>query len=173
LGGIITGKIGRIEAVHLGSYKMEGVVVNFPNPGDYDFPDSLKSSDVFRNGAIGGELLRRFTVVFNFPGDKMYIKKNAFFGRKFNYNLSGLTFRAKGVRLRRYEITDVRKGSSGDAAGLLVGDELVSVNGVPASYYNLNGITTVFDIQPGKRLRVEIMRNGKTIVKKMQLVSQI
>jgi predicted aspartyl protease len=173
LAGIITGKIGRVDAVQLGDYKMQGVVVNFPNPEDYGYPDSLKNSDVFRNGAIGGELLKRFTVVFNFPAEKMYIKKNANFNRKFNYNLSGLTFRAKGVRLRRYEITDVRKGSSGELAGLLVGDELISVNGIPASDYNLNGITAVFDISPGKRLRVEIMRNGKTLVKKIQLVSQI
>ncbi len=173
LQGTITGKIARIDAVQLGNYRMEGVVVNFPNADDYGYPDSLKNSDVFRNGALGGELLRRFTVVFNFPGERMYIKKNALFGRKFNYNLSGLTFRAKGVRLRRYEVTDVRKGSSGDVAGLLVGDELVSINGVPASDYNLNGISTVFDIQPGKRLRLEILRNGKTLIKKMQLVSQI
>jgi len=173
LGGVINGKIGRVSSIELGKYKLENVVVNFPNPEDYGYPDSLKSSDVFRNGAIGGELLRRFTAVFNFPMGKMYLKKNLTFSRKFNYNLSGLTFRAKGSRLRRFEVADVRKGSSGETAGILVGDELVSINGMPASQFDLNGINTVFDIRPGRKLRLELMRGGKTFIMKLELIDQI
>ncbi len=173
LGGAINGKIARVNSIDLGRYKLNEVVANFPNPEDYGYADSLKSSDVFRNGAIGGDLLRRFTAVFNFPMEKMYLKKNGAFGRKFNFNLSGMTFKAKGVRLRRYEITDVRKGSAADDAGIMTGDELVSINGIAAAEFDLNGINTVFEMRAGKRLRLEIMREGKTFVKKMVLVNQI
>ncbi len=173
LAGEINGKIGRIQSIELGKYKLEEVVTNFPNPEDYSMTDSLLTGDVFRNGAVGGELLRRFTVVFNFPMGKMYIKKNQLFSKKFNYNLSGLTFRAKGVRLRRFEIVDVRKGSSGDLAGIEAGDELLSINGLPASEYNLNTLNTAFDLNPGKKLNLELMRGGKVIKKKLVLISQI
>lgn len=173
LGGAINGKIARVNSVEFGKYKLENVVANFPNPEDYGYPDSLKATDVFRNGAIGGELLRRFKAVFNFPMGKMYLKKNQSFSRKFNYNLSGLTFKAKGSRLRRYEITDVRKGSSGETAGIQVGDELVSIDGVPAAQYDLNSINSVFDVRPGRKLRLELMRGGKTFTKKLVLVDQI
>lgn len=173
LGGAINGKIGRITTIELGRYKLHDVIANFPNPGDYGYADTIKSSDIFRNGAIGGELLRRFTTIFNFSMGKMYLKKNLAFSRKFNFNMSGMTFRAKGARLRRYEITDVRKGSSADEAGILTGDELVSINGIAASEFDLNGINSIFDIRPGKRIRVELMRQGKTFVKKLTLVSQI
>ena len=103
----------------------------------------------------------------------MYLKKNASFGRKFNFNLSGLTFKAKGARLRRFEITDVRKGSGADKAGIMIGDELVTINGLPAGDYDLNAINYFFDVRPGKRIRLELMREGKKIVKKMVLINQI
>lgn len=173
LAGTITGKVGRIRSIALGSYLLEDVVTNFPNEGDYGFADSIKSGDIFRHGAVGGDLLRRFTVVFNFPLGKMYLKKNVNFHRKFNYNLSGMTFKAKGVRLRRFEITDVRKGSGAEVAGIQAGDELVSINGIAASQFNLNAINNAFDLKPGKKIRLEIMREGKTLKKKMTLINQI
>lgn len=173
LAGTINGKIGRIKSIELSSYKLEDVIANFPNPEDYGYPDSLKKTDVFRHGAIGGDLLRRFTTIYNFPMGKLYVKKNSSFSRKFNFNLSGMTFKAKGVRLRRFEITDVRKGSGADQADVHVGDELISVNGLPASDYSLNAINQVFDVRPGKKVRVEIMREGKVLKKKITLISEI
>lgn len=173
LAGTINGKIGRIKSIELGRYRLEGVIANFPNPEDYGYPDSLKRADVFRHGAIGGDLLRRFTTVFNFPMGKLYLKKNMAFSRKFNFNLSGMTFKAKGSRLRRFEITDVRKGSSADLADIRVGDDLVSVNGITASEYTLNTLNQAFDLRPGKKVQLEVMREGKTIKKKITLVSEI
>lgn len=173
LAGTINGKIGRIKTIELGQYKLNDVIANFPNAEDYGYPDSLKKMDVFRHGAIGGDLLRRFTTIFNFPTGKMYLKKNALYSKKFNFNLSGMTFKAKGVRLRRFEITDVRKGSGADQADIKVGDEIISINGIPASDYSLNLLNQVFDLRPGKRVHVEIMREGKTLKKKITLISEI
>lgn len=173
LAGTISGEVGRIQSIEFGSYLLEEVVTNFPNEGDYGFADSIKTGDTFRHGAVGGDLLRRFTVVFNFPLEKMYVKKNANFSRKFNYNLSGMTFKAKGVRLRRFEITDVRKGSGADVAGIEAGDELISINGIAASEFSLNALNGAFDLRPGKKIRLEIMREGKTLKKKMTLINQI
>src|SRR5205085_2324123 len=61
LGGVITGKIGRIASVDLGKYDVHNVIANFPDPNSY--MDTLKTSrSVRRNGAIGGEILSRFKV---------------------------------------------------------------------------------------------------------------
>ena len=171
LGGIITGRIARIKSMDMGTYHVENVIVNYPDPNSY--VDTLKTTDVFRNGSIGGELLMRFTTIYNFPAEKIYIKKNATFGRKFNFNMSGLTLRAKGARLRRYDVTDVRKGSNADKAGITKGDEVLTVNGLAASDLDLNNINALFNFRPGKRVRVEIMRSGQTLVKKFQLENPI
>ena len=173
LAGEINGKIARINSIEFGKYKLEQVVANFPDADDYGFPDSVETATVYRNGAIGGELLRRFTVVFNFPMGKMYLKRNPSFSRPFNYNLSGITFKAKGIRLRNFVIADIRKGSSSDLAGLQVGDELLSINGIPVSEFNLNMLNTAFDLHPGKKLKLELLRNGTVIRKKLVLISQI
>src|SRR5690606_38924596 len=94
LGGEITGKVGRIQMLKMGTYEIDDVIASFPDPNSYF--DSLKLGATGRNGAVGGEVLSRFTVIYNFPKEEMYIKKNASFRKKFHYNLSGLTIKAKG-----------------------------------------------------------------------------
>ena len=107
LGGVITGQIGRIKSLEIGKYKINSVLANFPDLNSYN--DTLKvSRHVFRNGAIGGEILSRFDVIFNFPAEKVYFKKNAAFNKSFYFNLSGVTIKARGARLTKFEITDVR-----------------------------------------------------------------
>lgn len=157
LGGVIEGKIGRIKKLELGDYSIPQVICNFPNPESY--MDTLKTSaTVFRNGSVGGEILSRFTVVFNFSAGKMYLKKNHEFKKKFYYNLSGLTLKAKGSRLSKFEIADVRANSAADKAGFKVGDLVLSVNGLPAQDLNLGAVNGFMNSRPGKRIVLEIER---------------
>ncbi|MBY0436063.1 MAG: aspartyl protease family protein [Cyclobacteriaceae bacterium] len=171
LGGLITGQIARVKSLDLGKYFIQDIVANFPDANSYI--DTLKTTDVFRNGSIGGEILSRFTVIYNFPGEKMYLKKNSGFKKKFNFNMSGLTLKAKGARLRKYEITDVRKNSSAEKAGIMAGDEIFSVNGLPAANLDLNSINGYFNSKVGRRIRLELLRNGELMVKTFVLESQI
>ncbi|HZY79006.1 MAG TPA: aspartyl protease family protein, partial [Cyclobacteriaceae bacterium] len=132
LGGVITGKIGRIGAVDLGKYDVKNVIANFPDPNSY--MDTLKTSrSVRRNGAIGGEILSRFKVTFDFPREYLYLKKNSQYKKKFYYNMSGLTLKAKGSKLQHFEITDVREKSPAEEAGIKPGDLVLSINGLIAS----------------------------------------
>lgn len=171
LGGLITGNIGRVRSLNLGKYKIEDVVANFPDPNSYI--DTLKASDVFRNGSIGGEILSRFTVVYNFPGEKIYFKKNSGFGKKFYFNMSGLTLKAMGANLHKFEITDVRKDSSAEKAGIQNGDEVLSVNGLQAADMDLNMINSYFNSRPGRKVKLQLRRNGVTLLKVFTLESQI
>ncbi len=172
LGGVITGRIARIRSLTLGGYQVENVIANFPDENSY--ADTLKNSRVIvRNGAIGGEILSRFSVIFNFSKETVYLKKNPAYRKKFYYSLSGLTLKAKGARLRSYEITDVRAGSAADKAGLLVGDLVLSVNGLPASDLDLNTVNGLFNLKPGKKITVEISRKGELIKKRFALENQI
>lgn len=171
LGGLITGQIGRIKSLDLGKYKIENVVANFPDPNSYI--DTLKASDVFRNGSIGGEILSRFTVVYNFPGEKIYFKRNSAFAKGFYFNMSGLTLKAMGVSLHKFEVTDVRKDSAADRVGIQNGDELLSVNGLPAEEIDLNLINSFFNSKPGKKVKLLFLRNGEKMLKTFTLENQI
>lgn len=168
LGGVIYGQIGKINSIKLGKYEIPNVITNFPDPNTY--MDTLKTSrTVFRNGSIGGEILNRFTVIYNFPGEKIYLKKNSNYKKEFYFNLSGLTIRAKGARLKNFEITDIRENSAAYRADLKVGDRIISVNGVSASELELNTVNGFLNSKPGRKISLMIERNSVKIRKEFRL----
>lgn len=171
LGGIITGKTGRIGSLELGKFALQKVITNFPDSNSY--LDTLKHSITFRNGSIGGEILSRFTVVFNFPQGKLYLKKNSDFKKEFYLNLSGLEMRAKGSKLDIYEVMEVRDLSPAREAGLLRGDLIISVNGMLTKDMRLNQVNAMLNSAPGKKIRLEIERNKIKQKLEFRLVSQI
>lgn len=50
-----------------------------------------------RKGSIGSDILRRFTVLFNYPEQKIYLRKNAHFRDPFLFNKSGLDIQHDGM----------------------------------------------------------------------------
>lgn len=171
LGGEITGKVGRISSILLGPFELENAIASFPDPNSYF--DSLKIGSTPRNGSIGGETLSRFTIVFNFPKEEIYLKKNHSFKKAFHYNLSGLTVKAKGARLDVFEITGVRRQSAAAKAGVLEGDIIVSINGLLASTIDLNVINVLFNYRPGKRIHLTLDRDGTRYKTDFRLEDQI
>ncbi len=171
LGGEITGKVGRIQSLKLGTYEVGNVIANFPDPNSYF--DSLKIGSTKRNGAIGGEVLSRFTVIFDFPEEQIYLKKNTDFKKKFHYNLSGITLKAKGSRLNVFEVIEVRKESVANIAGVLEGDLIVEINGVNANTLDLNSINGFFNLKPGKKIHLTVDRKGQQLKIDFALADQI
>ncbi len=171
LGGIIMGKVGRIESLTLGKFKSEYPIVSFPDPNSYI--DSLKMGSVFRNGSVGGEMLSRFTIIFDYPNEYVYLKKNNLFRRPFHFNLSGLTIKAIGAHLNGFEIVEVRSQSVGDKAGFLPGDVILSLNNISAADLKLRDIIGFFNYKSGKLIMVDVQRGGKKIKKKFKLRDQI
>ena len=171
LGGEITGKVGRINSLMLGPFNIKRAIANFPDPNSYF--DSLKLGATKRNGAIGGEVLSRFTVIFNFPKEQIYLKKNSSFKRKFHYNLSGLTVKAKGSGLNVFEVTEVRRKSVADDAGVQAGDLIVSINGIYTRTLDLNTVIGLFNHKPGKKINMVVNRNGQQLRLSFNLEDQI
>jgi hypothetical protein len=168
LGGEITGEIGKIKSINLGNYEIPNVITNFPDAETYI--DTLKTSrSIFRNGSLGGEILSRFTVIFNFPGEKIYLKKNSSFKKKFYFSLSGLTIRAKGSRLKSFEITDLRQNSEAQKAGIKVGDRIISVNGIQANDLNLTIVNAFLNSKPGRRIVLQLERGPEKLKKEFKL----
>ncbi|MEO8474589.1 MAG: aspartyl protease family protein [Chryseolinea sp.] len=167
LGGEIVGKVGRIKSIKVGSFLLDNVIANFPDPNSYS--DSIKMGNIFRNGAIGGEILSRFVVVFNFPAEKIYLKKNSSFKKNFYYNLSGITIKAKGSQLTTFEVTEVRDKSPSKASGILPGDIILTLNGISAQLMDLNLINGFLNSKPGRKIKLEINRQGATLKKEIEL----
>lgn len=171
LGGLITGKTGRIETLELGKFVLQKVLVNFPDSNSY--LDTLKHSFTFRNGSIGGEVLSRFTVVFNFPQGKLYLKKNSDFKKGFYLNLSGLEIKVKGAKLEVFEVIDVRSKSPGAEAGVLEGDIVTFINGISTRHMPLGQVNALLNSSPGRKITLEIERNKVKHKIEFRLQSQI
>ena len=66
------------------------------------FPDSSSIKNVTmvadRMGSVGGEIIRRFDVIFDYQNRKMYLKKNSEYNSPFGYNKSGVEIQHKGLQ---------------------------------------------------------------------------
>jgi hypothetical protein len=165
LGGNIHGKLARIQELDIGGFRFENVVASFPDPVDY--PDTLTFSE--RNGTLGSEILSRFMVYFDYRHGKIYLKKNQNFRKEFGYNMSGLTIITEGDKLETFKIAEVRQPSEAAEAGLLAGDEVISINGFKVEDMKLNGIYQLFNYRAGKPITMFVRRDGKVLKKKFLL----
>ncbi|MDH5474917.1 MAG: aspartyl protease family protein [Cyclobacteriaceae bacterium] len=171
LAGDLTGKIGREKALIFGSYFFKDIVTTFPNSNNY--LDSIKRGYVYRNGTIGGEIISRFKIIFNYSEGALYLKKNSKYNKKFEYNISGVIIKAKGLKLNDYVIEEVRKGSSAQIAGLLKGDKIISVNNMSVKNATLEEVIGYINSKHNKLIKVEIYRKGYVIKKKFRVERQI
>ncbi|PKA82255.1 PDZ domain-containing protein [Ulvibacter sp. MAR_2010_11] len=93
LSGNIFGKRSRLKEASLGDFKLRDVHVAFPNKNATDSISFYKE----RNGSLGGEILKRFSVIMDYPNQRMILKKNGNFNDSFHYNMSGITVEHDGL----------------------------------------------------------------------------
>lgn len=66
------------------------------------FPDSISIKNVNmvvdRKGSVGGEVMKRFTVVFDYKNNQMFLKKNGNYNTPFSYNKSGVEIQQNGLQ---------------------------------------------------------------------------
>lgn len=86
LSGMIYGKRSIIKGIVMGKFEFESPTVSFP--------DSISISNALhfkeRNGSIGSNILKRFTVTFDYLNGKLTLKKGSTFKEPFRYNMSGI-----------------------------------------------------------------------------------
>jgi C-terminal processing protease CtpA/Prc len=59
-----------------------------------------------RNGSLGGEVLKRFHLVFDYSKKQLVLSKNRNFNDPFQYNLSGIDLQHNGLRYVAERIAD-------------------------------------------------------------------
>ncbi len=165
LGGYLQGFIGRIERVQLGDFALDGVITNFQEIS----PEIDSSFLNKRNGIIGNQLLNRFVVIIDYIGEKIYLQPDRGYRRSFQYDKSGLIIAASGSSLNEFSVVDVIANSPAEEAGIQIGDEIKSVNGVPTSFMHLADLSRRFYARSGKKINLIIKRNDTRIKKTFRL----
>jgi hypothetical protein len=158
-GGEIEGVVGRIRHINIGSSRLSLPVCNFQ--------ELLQMSDSNfinqRNGLLGSEILSRFNLIIDFAKEKMYVQPNRFFNQTFTYDRSGIALIANGADLRQFIVQDVLENSPASLVGVKVGDEILSLNWLPARFFTLGSISEKLQAKIGKKIRLTLKRNGQKI----------
>lgn len=159
IGGTAKTFIGRIKNARLGRFAIDRPITRFSQATQGDYASSKY------DGLIGGEILRRFKVIFDYSRRQMMLEPNLHFAEPYDIDMSGISLVADGDDLL---VDDVDKHSPAAEAGVLGGDILVAVNGRPASVLGLDEIRTMF-MQEGKEYLLSLKRNGKAVQVKLKL----
>jgi hypothetical protein len=155
LNGLISGYKGRIKEMELGKYKIKDVLASFP---DID----KRTLTVPRDGNMGVDMLKKFTVVFNYSGNEMYIKSNSDFKTRFEHDMSGLQYYAAGDGYKHIIIERVEPGSPADEAGICADDEIRAINFKPVAKMTLEEIDNLFRSRNNRSLLLDVYRNEIT-----------
>lgn len=93
IGGDVFGKRVRFKNINFSDFEFKEPIISMPDSISF-----LKKNIVTsRDGSVGGEILKRFNVVFNYSKQLMYLDKNSNFNNKFYYNMAGFNVHHNGV----------------------------------------------------------------------------
>lgn len=102
LAGNIFGKRTQVNSMKIGGFEIEDAKTAFPDMISYSVIKNLGD----RNGSLGGEVLKRFHIVFDYPNKQITLRKNRKFNDPFHYNLSGIDLQHNGLRYVAERIAD-------------------------------------------------------------------
>ncbi|TGD79737.1 aspartyl protease family protein [Hymenobacter wooponensis] len=158
LNGYINGYLGRVTALRLGRYRVPSLLTSFP-----DAADVAQRADVFRNGNLGFELLKRFVVIIDYTHNRLLLRPNSTFRQPFEHDMSGFDLVAAGPELRRYVIGKIQPDSPAALAGLQPNDELVSINLIPTAQLSMTQVNNLFRSYNNRLLLLVVRRQSGTL----------
>jgi hypothetical protein len=151
-GGETRGDIGRLAMLRLGPARFREPVAIFSR----DTVGVFAGDDP--DGIIGGELLRRSRVTFDYPHRRIILEPYAA-PPAFEYDMSGLFLVADGEAFQRILVRSATKGTPAADAGLQRDDEIVALDGRRSPALKLEEARRALRT-PGTH-RLELLRGGR------------
>ncbi|MBS0194514.1 MAG: aspartyl protease family protein [Proteobacteria bacterium] len=153
VGGAARGRPVRFGTLQLGGLSIDGIA------GELFVGDTGALSDPTVAGNLGGGVLRRFDVAFDYAKKTMYLKPNTGAGKPDEFDRSGLWLFADGDALK---VVDVADGSAAQRAGMKTGDRIVAIGGLAVGTISLaDWRERLRTLAAGPRLPIRFLRDGK------------
>ena len=112
------------------------------------------------DGNIGGDILNRFTVTFDYGHKHVYFEPNANYSSPYPCDRSGITCRYEKASCI---VRVVDKGSPAAKADIRIGDLITQINGKSASQLDFLQIKAIFQQSAGTAIHLTVQRGKKTL----------
>lgn len=156
VGGTVPARMGRAERLEIGGFRFEQPITILPADGN----TPLNAPGLFGN--IGGDIMQRFTVTFDYSRQRMILEPNAKLAEPFEGDMSGLGPRMGPDGSGALEVEWIQPESPATEAGLRPQDLIERINGRPALEVGVPGLKEMFR-RAGKTHRLTIRRGDDRI----------
>jgi C-terminal processing protease CtpA/Prc len=117
---------------------------------------------------IGGEILGRFKVVFDYSRRRMMLEPNSRFSEPYESDMSGLDLVTEGDDFSVMVVNEVEKGSPAEAAGIQEADTITGIDGHAVKEFTITQIRRMF-MQAGKEYLISLKRGQQELQVKLKL----
>ncbi len=151
VGGLLYGDLVRLPELDIGPFKFTGAVTELSRQTEGTFGDRQNA------GNLGGEIWQRFTVVLDYARSRAYLSPNGRLDMPFNTPRSGL---AVEPDQGKNAVRDVIPDSPASEAGIVVGDVVTQVEGVPMDQIKAWDLAAILRREPGTKVRLRLRSRG-------------
>jgi hypothetical protein len=164
------GGAARMHAVRFGTLRLGRLDIT-GIAGDLFTGSTGALTNSQQSGNLGGGVLKRFTVAFNYAARRMYLTPNAAFLESDPFDRSGLWLLEDGAMLN---IADVAEGSAAESAGIRRSDRVVELGGEGIATRTLaEWRRRLCELPVNTNLSIRLLRDGKTINATLILADRI
>jgi len=159
VGGGVRARVVRAGVLRLGKEEIRSPVMDISEQEKGAFADSHVAANV------GGGVLKRFTVTFDYGEKRMILERNGLYEVPDTYDRAGLWLNRDGDA---FAVMDVTPGGPAEDAGLRVDDRIVAIDGRPASELRLPSVRERLRGEPvGTEVRLTI-EGGREVVLRLR-----
>jgi hypothetical protein len=154
--------LARLDSFQVGSNTVMGTIAMFSRA------DQAAGGDPRLAGTIGGGMLRRFKVIFDYPHQQMIFEPGQQFRTDDEEDKSGMAIVANGPGLKRFEVTAVQPDTPAAKAGVQKGDVVAGIDNEAAADMTLDSVRKLFR-EPVRRYDVLMQRGDNTYDAMLQM----
>ncbi len=154
VGGAAFGKLGRLGSLRIGSFDLPGIVADITTQTQGAFAQPFIAANV------GGNVLKRFSLYLDYGASTMALTPNATYALRDTYERAGLFLLSKDGKKIVY---DVRPGTPAQAAGIVKGDVIATIDGMDVAAESLGNVRKLFEGAPGTVLHLGLVAKDGSV----------